>query len=328
MNKVFSVIGKFIFTAFVVAIALWTASLTLAEMRAILPNDPMTPYFALALFDGGAVAWLAAWLTYARGIYQRAIAIFLLAVDLLGIVLLSAGRLLMGGQTLTEAPQHLGGLVVYGVVIATLLNLVAVYAFHITNPDTIEEIETAILEDTLREEALQQAKASIESEAQALGAVLAARATGRLKYKLRLPVGTIEAQALEHEIMQEAAQQPRQIIPQILERPVIMRPREARRPGPLARWIAGAAGKIRDAFTINQPREIVTYESATAGPQKIEPQPMPTEPSANLRKVEPATDQPANLPLEPAADQPAEQPAGGDANFTKPDQGEKQQESE
>ncbi len=56
MKQVSATIGKIVFYIFVLAVAAWTASLTLGEMRAILPNDPITPYFALALFDGGALA--------------------------------------------------------------------------------------------------------------------------------------------------------------------------------------------------------------------------------------------------------------------------------
>lgn len=58
MKKLNATIGKIIFYVFVLAVFGWTASLTLAEMRAILPNDPITPFFALALFDGGALAGL------------------------------------------------------------------------------------------------------------------------------------------------------------------------------------------------------------------------------------------------------------------------------
>lgn len=246
MKKIFSVIAKGLFIVFIVAVFLWTASLTLAEVRAILPNDPITNYFALALFDGGAIAWLGAWLYHARGIFQRAISLSLMVIDLLGVILLSAGRLLGGGQTLTEAPENLGIAVVYGVVIATLINLAAIYAFHTTDPDTIEEIETSILEDTLRDEALSQAKASIESEAQQLGAILAARATGRLKYRLRLPMGQHEVNAIEHEDLEQ---------PQ----PLIIPKPKPRKVNPLALWFARTAQRIGG---VAQSPQMVTYESA------------------------------------------------------------------
>lgn len=275
MKIIFSVIAKGLFIVFIVAVFLWTASLTLAEVRAILPNDPITPYFALALFDGGAIAWLGAWLYHARGIYQRAISLSLMVIDLSGVILLSAGRLLGGGQTMTEAPENLGIAVVYGVVIATLVNLAAIYFFHTTDPDTIEEIETSILEDTLRDEALSQAKASIESEAQQLGAILAARATGRLKYRLRLPMGQHEVNAIEHENLEQ---------PQPL---IIPHPKpKTRKVNPLVMFFAKTARNIRERIGgVAQSPQVVTYESAAGN--VLDGIETPAETPSNEQKSEP-----------------------------------------
>ena len=92
MKELSSTIGKILFYVFIVAVFAWTASLTLAMVRIILPNDPITPYFALALFDGGALTWLMAFIGHAKGLIQRAIAVLSLVLDLAGVVALSAGR--------------------------------------------------------------------------------------------------------------------------------------------------------------------------------------------------------------------------------------------
>lgn len=211
MNKVIETIGKIVFYAFVVVVFLWTASLTLGEVKQILPADPLTPFFALALFDGGAVAWLLAWMSHARGLTQRAISLIMLIVDLAGVVLLSAARLFTGGQTLADAPEMIGAYVVWGIVGATLLNLAAVYAFHIADVDIMAAIETGLLIDTLRSEAQQQAKANIESQAQKLGAIMAARATGQLKYNLRLPMEADEARQVIDAQARDVDQKPASI---------------------------------------------------------------------------------------------------------------------
>lgn len=194
MNKIFSAIGKIIFYVFVLVVALWTASLTLGEVKQILPGDALTPLFALALFDGGAAAWLFSWIGHARGIAQRAISLIMLVIDLFGVGLLTAARLFTGGQTLTEIPKEIGSYVIWGIVGATLVNLVAMYAFHITDPDVMDSIEMGLLNDTLRNESTKQAKSNIEAEAQRLGAIMASRATAQLKYNLRLPMSTDESQ--------------------------------------------------------------------------------------------------------------------------------------
>ena len=250
MKKLSTTIGKIMFYIFVAAVAMWTASLTLGEMKAILPNDTLTPYFALALFDGGALAWLAAWVGHARGLMQRSISVIMLVVDLLGVVLLSAGRLLGGGQTLAEIPQALAAAVVYGVIGATLCNLAAIYIFHITDPQIMEDIETSILEDTLQAEAMRQAQHNIEAQAQALGAILAARATGRLKYRLNLPMASDEAQAVI-DVKSENI------------------PADNKGPNIVSKWIMKTARKVKRSAP--QPAPIMpamrAYQATTIGPE-------------------------------------------------------------
>ncbi len=241
MKKLTYVIGKIVFYAFVLVVALFTASLTLAEVKQILPGDNLTPLFALSLFDGGAIAWLLAFTGHAKGLIQRAISIIMLVVDLLGVALLSSARLWTGGQTLADAPEQIGNYVIWGIVGATLLNLAAIYIFHMTDPDVLEGTETGVLMDTLRDEAMKQAQASIEQQAQQLGAVMAARATGLLKYNLRLPMSTdeaqhvIEAQARDVETKQPATR--------------------TKRPNIITRWIhktARALAPVEPVMIVNQ----------------------------------------------------------------------------
>jgi hypothetical protein len=273
MKKLYATIGKIIFYVFVLSVAAWTASLTLGEMKAILPNDPLTPYFALALFDGGAIAWLTAWLGHARGLYQRSISVIMLVLDLAGVVLLSSGRLLGGGQSMVDLPQALSAAVIYGVIGATLINLAAIYAFHITDPDTMEEVETSILEDTLREEAMKQAQANIASQAQALGAILAARATGQLKYRLRLPMAATETAAMDVIDVQSidvqtptTSQQPQAKAPRIIQA------RQKSGPQPMAGWLIKTLVTAREK--LSRPQQPATvYEQTAPAPAVIEPQP-------------------------------------------------------
>lgn len=196
MKQLSKTIGRILFYIFILAVAGWTASLTLAEVKEILPGDPITPYFALALFDGGAITWLFVFLGHAKGLVQRAVSLLMLVLDLAGVVVLSAGRLLMGGQDLAEIPPELGEAMVWALIAATLINLVAIYVFHIADPETMQQIELQTLDDTIQAEALSQARANIENEVQALGAILAARSTARLKYSLRLQMNDQEAREL------------------------------------------------------------------------------------------------------------------------------------
>ena len=278
MKKIFSIIAGLAFYAFVLSVGVFTVSLTLAEVRDVLPNDPLAAYFALALFDGGALAWLGAWLYKARGLPQRAISLIMLIMDLAGVLLMAGGRLLLGGQTLTDAPETLGAAVVYGILLMTLLNLAAAYGYHITDPDTLRDIELAILQDTLEAEALEQAKANIEAEAQGLGAILAARATGKLKYQLRLPVDEYESAALEGEALPA---EPEQVQPSAV---ITTRPAQRaqlRKPTRAARWLVNLAGKARGLFTrkpapVAQPTPAAVFETNAAAAD-LKPADQPTQ---------------------------------------------------
>lgn len=264
MKQVSATIGKIVFYIFVLAVAAWTASLTLGEMRAILPNDPITPYFARALFDGGALAWLMAWIGHARGLMQRAISAIMLVVCLAGIVLLSAGRLLDGGQTMVTASASLSAAVIYGVIGATLANLVAIYAFHVSDPETMEAMEAGLLSDTLRNEAMKQATANIEAQAQQLGAILAARATGQLKYNLRLPMGSDEAAQANNFVDATARDIPAQ----------------PRTPGILETWMKAAADKFKPATKPAPIMPTQIYQETTSAPGKVIEPANPTQPEA------------------------------------------------
>ena len=186
----------------------WTASLSLGELRIILPNDPIQPYIGLILTDVGALVWLMVFIGRAKGLVQRSIAILMLIVDLAGVILLAAGGLLTAGQTLTDVPAQLGDALVWGLIGLTLLNLIAAYVFHLADPATAQEIEFGVLSDKLEKEALNQARRNLEGEAQRLGAVLAARATARLKYDMRLPMNDDEtARMLEDSGKWQASKQ-------------------------------------------------------------------------------------------------------------------------
>lgn len=287
MKKLSGVIAMIGFYIFALVIGAWTVSLTLAELKEILPGDPITPYFALCLFDGGALAWLGVWLKHAKGLYQRAISIMMLIADLAGVLLISGGRILSGGQTLTDIPESLGAAIIYGVLIWTAINLIALYAFHVTDPATMEDIEMQVLEDTIQQEATEQARANVESEVKTLAGVMAARATGRLKYKLRLPISSYEIQALEGETIEQPPAQ----LQAPAKAPQILQAKQKRKINPLGLWIAKAAAAAR-AKVSPQPA-IVTFEQTAPAPQVIE-QANPTQPATGQQNQ--SSDNPTQPP--------------------------------
>jgi hypothetical protein len=192
MKQLAGTIGKILFWIFAIAVFFWTASLSLAALRMILPNDPVKPFVGLVLTDIGALTWLLVFIGQAQGLAQRGVSLIMFIIDLAGVVLLSAFELLSSGQTLARVPAELGNAVIWGVIGLTLANLAAAYFYHLAEPQTWKAIEFGVLTDRLQGEALQQAQRNVEAEAQKLGAILAARATAELKYSLRLPMSDFE----------------------------------------------------------------------------------------------------------------------------------------
>jgi hypothetical protein len=118
------------------------------------------------------------------------------------------GGIYLSGQTLADIPSWVGSTVVNVTVIAATLNAGAIYFYHANAPDVIEAIQAQELEDDLNEEALQQARMQVERSAQHLGAIMANRVTGRLKYRLRLPMSERERAEWNNEVIDAEAYDP------------------------------------------------------------------------------------------------------------------------
>ena len=165
----------------------WTASLTLGLMHRLLPGDPRTPLFALALFDGGALAWLLVYMFRAHGQAQRWTAAITMGLDLVGVVGVSMAELFLGGQQLAAIPVALGSVVVWGVGIWTALNVIAIYTFHMTDPSRVTADRVRRLADDTTRASLDVAENNIKQEAEAMQAIIARQTRLKVLKELGLP---------------------------------------------------------------------------------------------------------------------------------------------
>jgi hypothetical protein len=170
-------------------------------MVILFPNDPVLKFMAIALFDGGVIGWLLAYVAKAKGTPQRGISLIMTVLDFIGVAAMAIAGIYLGGQTLADVPVWVGGTVVVVTIIATVLNAGAYYFYHANAPDVIEAIQAQELEDTLNEVALDQARFQVERKAQELGGIIANRVTARLKYRLRLPMSERENAEWNNEIV-------------------------------------------------------------------------------------------------------------------------------
>lgn len=191
MRDVIKTVSAILFYCLAAAVLMWTASLTMSLVARMLPGDSITPFFALALFDGGALAWALVFLFRAEGLPQRAISLMAMAIDIVGVIGVSMAELFLGGQQLTAIPEGLGTLVVYGIGAWTAINLLAIYAFHIADPREMQEIRLRSLQDQVMDEALKQVEANVRQEAAILGARIAAGIHADVLARLRLRSGPV-----------------------------------------------------------------------------------------------------------------------------------------
>jgi hypothetical protein len=182
-------------------------------MVILFPNDPVLKFMAIALFDGGVIGWLLAYIAKAKGTPQRGISLIMTVLDFIGVAAMAIAGIYLGGQTLADVPVWVGGTVVVVTIIATVLNAGAYYFYHASAPDVIEAIQAQELEDTLNEEALDQARYQVERKAQELGAIMANRVTARMKYRLRLPMTQTENAEWNNEIVDAQAYDPASLPP-------------------------------------------------------------------------------------------------------------------
>ncbi|MFQ5421463.1 MAG: hypothetical protein ACE5EY_14005 [Anaerolineae bacterium] len=149
--------GVFYLVALV--LVLWTGSLTVTFVSSVLPDmNWLVPFFALVVFDGGMLAWLLVYTSYAEGSGQRAVSISLTAVDLIGVALMVTAEIFLGGQTLVAAPEMLGEWALWGIGGWTVFNVVGVVAFHLMDPKTRQEMALREEMDAVFDEALAKLK--------------------------------------------------------------------------------------------------------------------------------------------------------------------------
>jgi hypothetical protein len=160
---------KIIFGLISAALLMWTAYLTVSFLSVALPGAFwLAPYLGLVVFDAGMIGWLFVYLYLAEGAMQRTIALGLTVFNLLGVGLMTIAEIVLGGQTLTAAPEGLGTAAIWGVGGWTFVNVAAIVAFHLSSPDA--RIAAAIQDekDAVVDLALQDLTARREQNALAL----------------------------------------------------------------------------------------------------------------------------------------------------------------
>jgi len=167
--------AKIIFALITVALFGWTAYLTVSFLSMALPGAFwIAPYLGLVIFDAGTIGWLFVYLYLAEGSMQRTIALGLTVFNLIGVGLVTMAEIVLGGQTLTAAPEGLGTAAIWGIGLWTFVNVAAIVGFHASSPEARLAAAIQDEKDAVTDMALQNMQARREANALALSEQLGA----------------------------------------------------------------------------------------------------------------------------------------------------------
>lgn len=121
----------------------YSAARSLDFIMLTLPEDKkIMAWFGLAALDGGLICWALAYMHGSKGGWQRAIALLMVGVDLIGsVAMFTLDTLYSAGAsgitaTLTAEEMKSAVLVLSGII---ALNIAATVAHHLTDPDKMRE---------------------------------------------------------------------------------------------------------------------------------------------------------------------------------------------
>jgi hypothetical protein len=153
------------------ALMIYSGARTLHLLSQTLPKgQEVLAFLALLAFDGGLISWLCVFMFGAQGGAQRAIAMLMIVVSLIGIVLGFGGDTLMSAAAngmIEDVNIGMTALILTTLIIAA--NIAAVTFYHVLSPEN----QRRMAEESARSEIEDAALGSIKSQAQQLSQELA-----------------------------------------------------------------------------------------------------------------------------------------------------------
>jgi len=173
MRKLWSGIATVLFYVISASLLAYAATRSLDFIVSTLPADKMViGYFALAATSGGAIAWLLMFLHKSSGLGQKITAAIMVGVDLLGEITLftmdTLYRSAENGIITSLSPEEIRATVL-GLSALVGLNLIALFAYHLSDPENLREMQESFARATVLNAVLKD----IEKRSEELAAQLA-----------------------------------------------------------------------------------------------------------------------------------------------------------
>jgi hypothetical protein len=166
MNKLFKSIGLIAFYILAIGLIVYAGSRSLDFIQSTLPDSQkLIGFLGLFATEGGAIIWLVVFLKQASGIPQKAISALSAIVDMFGsISLFTFDTLFRSGQSgqIMALTQDDIRNVILALSLLIGLNLIAVFFFHITEPDNLRQMREDAAHDAVQDSLLKQIEENAE----------------------------------------------------------------------------------------------------------------------------------------------------------------------
>jgi hypothetical protein len=158
------------------ALLIYSGARTYHLLSQSLPKgQEVLAFLALLAFDGGLIAWLAVFMFGAQGAAQRAIAMLMICVSLIGIVLGFGGDTLMTAAAnglIQDASVGMSALILTTLIIGA--NICAVTFYHVLSPENQKRMAEENARGQIEDAALESIKSQAQQLSQELAPIVAA----------------------------------------------------------------------------------------------------------------------------------------------------------
>ena len=166
MNKLFKSIGLIAFYIMAIGLLVYAGSRSLDFIQSTLPdNQKLIGFLGLLATEGGAIIWLVIFLKQAGGTPQKTIAALIAVVDMCGSIgLFTIDTLYRSGQTgqITTLSQDDIRNVILMLSGLIGLNLIAVFFFHIVEPENMRKMREDAAKDAVQDALLKHIEDNAE----------------------------------------------------------------------------------------------------------------------------------------------------------------------
>jgi len=188
MKKVLAQGTKYIFGVFGLAILGLLMSLTYQALQRLFPASFLNQMWGLVLFDFAAICWALAFVFGSETITQYAVAAIGFIAGFIGTLLMVAAEVVLGQNLFTADNSQIGQWVVYGFVLATVIQSALVYAHHAGGQEIRQRIDVGIARGEITTEAIKQATATLDAERGELARTITSEIITQVKRDLNLPI--------------------------------------------------------------------------------------------------------------------------------------------